>query len=247
MPTLTLFTLTVMLPNVTAGTENATDWTCTACECESDRLACTTPDTLDATPLAPVPEGVTEMEIRDQRDLVTLDDGVLSAYTNLEKLILTDSGLRSLGNDTFAGNLLLRHLELRGNPLECVCSNSWILQRNTRRQGSFQGRAVEGGKTCQILDSICAVPEVKVHPEVISVKEGEAFEVNCSAVGKPVPQLAWIWGVEDAKRKAEENLVGESLTIRIPSARWKDHGQNLTCVATNDAGRSQAHLTLNIS
>ncbi|CAG0895716.1 unnamed protein product [Darwinula stevensoni] len=221
--TLPMLNATPPMLNATAAPAgNGTGGACDACDCGGAWVACTTPDTLDAPPLVPKPEAVTEMT-------------------------LIDSGLRTLSNDTFAGNPLLNHLELRGNPLDCICSNAWIFAENPlHRRGAHRGLAVEGGKTCRLPDGLCAVPDVKMHPEVISVKEGEAFEVNCSAAGKPDPQLTWKWGAEDAKERVVEELTGDSLRLRIPSARWNDHGRNMTCVATNDAGRSLALLVLNV-
>ncbi|XP_025020975.1 NT-3 growth factor receptor isoform X2 [Python bivittatus] len=187
--------------------------------------------------------------IEHWRNLQTLHAVDMELYTGLQRLTITNSGLRSIQPRAFdknphlhyinlSGNRLttlswllfktlrLTELELENNIFNCSCDIRWIQlwqekgEANLQNQDLYCMNMETSHISIQELNiSQCDLPEISVSHVNLTVCEGENAVITCNGSGSPLPDVDWI----------VVNL--RSINTHQTNANWTNvHSINLTLV-----------------
>ncbi|XP_063170255.1 NT-3 growth factor receptor isoform X2 [Candoia aspera] len=196
-----------------------------------------------------ISRNITSIYIEHWRNLQTLHAVDMELYTGLQRLTITNSGLRSIQLRAFdknphlhyinlSGNRLttlswllfktlrLTELELENNIFNCSCDIRWIQlwqekgEANLQKQDLYCMSMETSHISIQELNiSQCDLPEISVNHVNLTVCEGENAVITCNGSGSPLPDVDWI----------VVNL--RSINTHQTNANWTNvHSINLTLV-----------------
>lgn len=107
-------------------------------------------------------------------------------------------------------------------------------------------------ETGELLERTIRV-EVYIRPVITNLPtnleaiEGKPFAANCTATGKPIPEISWIKDSDQQNVANADRFQVNSLTglLTINSVQENDYG-TYTCIAKNDAGVVDQKTKLNV-
>ncbi|KAM3828313.1 NT-3 growth factor receptor isoform 3-T3 [Vipera latastei] len=196
-----------------------------------------------------ISRNITSIYIEYWKNLQTLHAVDMELYTGLQRLTITNSGLRSIQPRAFdknphlhyinlSGNRLttlswllfktlrLTELKLENNILNCSCDIRWIQLWQEREEANLQNQDLycTNMETSHIpIQELninqCDLPEISVSHVNLTVCEGENAVITCNGSGSPLPDVDWI----------VVNL--RSINTHQTNANWTNvHSINLTLV-----------------
>ncbi|XP_037807700.1 fasciclin-2 isoform X2 [Lucilia sericata] len=124
-----------------------------------------------------------------------------------------------------------------------VVQTHGLLIRNVQESddGIYTCRAavIETGELLErtIRVEVYSRPEITFLPNTLEAVEGKPFAANCTATGKPVPEISWIKDATQQNVASADRFQVNPLTglLNINSVTQDDYGM-YTCIAKNDAG-----------
>ncbi|XP_026565132.1 NT-3 growth factor receptor isoform X2 [Pseudonaja textilis] len=196
-----------------------------------------------------ISRNITSIYIEYWKNLQTLHAVDMELYTGLQRLTITNSGLRSIQPRAFDKNPHLHYINLSGNRLttlswllfktlrltelklennifNCSCDIRWIQLWQEREEANLQNQDLY----CTSMETShipiqelninqCDLPEISVSHVNLTVCEGENAVITCNGSGSPLPDVDWI----------VVNL--HSINTHQTNANWTNvHSINLTLV-----------------
>ncbi|XP_070618042.1 NT-3 growth factor receptor isoform X3 [Erythrolamprus reginae] len=196
-----------------------------------------------------ISRNITSIYIEYWKNLQTLHAVDMELYTGLQRLTITNSGLRSIQPRAFDKNPHLHYINLSGNRLttlswllfktlrltelklennifNCSCDIRWIQLWQEREEANLQNQDLY----CTSIETShlpiqelnihqCDLPEISVSHVNLTVCEGENAVITCNGSGSPLPDVDWI----------VVNL--HSINTHQTNANWTNvHSINLTLV-----------------
>ncbi|XP_070809981.1 NT-3 growth factor receptor isoform X2 [Pituophis catenifer annectens] len=196
-----------------------------------------------------ISRNITSIYIEYWKNLQTLHAVDMELYTGLQRLTITNSGLRSIQLRAFDKNPHLHYINLSGNRLttlswllfktlrltelklennifNCSCDIRWIQLWQEREEANLQNQDLY----CTSMETShipiqelninqCDLPEISVSHVNLTVCEGENAVITCNGSGSPLPDVDWI----------VVNL--HSINTHQTNANWTNvHSINLTLV-----------------
>ncbi|KAM7350494.1 neural cell adhesion molecule fasciclin 2 isoform 1-T1 [Cochliomyia hominivorax] len=134
-----------------------------------------------------------------------------------------------------------------------VVQTHGLLIRNVQESddGIYTCRAavIETGELLErtIRVEVFSRPEITYLPPTLEAVEGKPFAANCTATGKPVPEISWIKVATQQNVASADRFQVNPLTglLNINSVTQDDYGI-YTCIAKNDAGVVDRNTKLNV-
>ncbi|XP_061402949.1 fasciclin-2 isoform X3 [Musca vetustissima] len=134
-----------------------------------------------------------------------------------------------------------------------VVETNGLLIRNVQESddGIYTCRAavLETGELVErtIRVEVYSRPVITYLPDTLEATEGKPFSANCTATGKPVPEISWIKDSTHQNVAAADRFQVNPLTgvLNINSVTQDDYG-TYTCLAKNDAGMVDKKTKLNV-
>lgn len=149
--------------------------------------------------------GLSKLEkliIRDNADLMNIDDISLSTLTNLKTLDLSYTPVRAL--PISLRNVNLTHFHAENMTLLCDCHSHWVpayfesIGRTTELTGVFPVRCSDGVSRSLaeleafIFNQECTAPDIVSPPDVtLRRRVGKTALLECNATGIPYPIIIW--------------------------------------------------------
>ncbi|CAK8682839.1 uncharacterized protein LOC143470298 [Clavelina lepadiformis] len=169
------------------------------------------------------------IELTDLKQLSIIDEGAFTNLPTLETLLLffnpklayisrhafdrcpelatidlLDTMLETVYQDIVESLPSLRHLILKGNPINCNCMTSWVKQLSADVAKDVDGKIETGedvvcanppnlrGNPLTDFDEETCSPAVQpTFPLHIVITENEALTLKCRAFGNPEPTIIW--------------------------------------------------------
>ncbi|XP_037936021.1 fasciclin-2 isoform X6 [Teleopsis dalmanni] len=134
-----------------------------------------------------------------------------------------------------------------------VVQTHGLLIRNVQESddGTYTCRAavIETGELLErtIRVEVYIRPVITYLPNTLEAVEGKSFATNCTATGKPVPEISWIKDAAQQNVATADRFQVNALTglLNINSVSQDDYG-TYTCIAKNDAGVVDQKTKLNV-
>ncbi|KAM9313125.1 NT-3 growth factor receptor isoform 2-T2 [Gastrophryne carolinensis] len=196
-----------------------------------------------------ISKNIISIHIQNWKLLHTLNAVDMELYTGLQRLIIKDSGLRSIQPRAFSKNPHLHHIDFSGNHLttlswqlfqnldlgelriernnfNCSCEIRWIQIGQSKNEANLGRQALQ----CMNMEgryislqrmniSQCDIPEISVSHISLVVHEGDNAVVTCNGSGSPLPDVDW----------TVTNL--HSINTHQTNVNWTNvHSINLTLV-----------------
>ncbi|XP_063793698.1 leucine-rich repeat and fibronectin type III domain-containing protein 1-like protein isoform X3 [Pseudophryne corroboree] len=185
-------------------------------------------------------------------------EGIFSNLHKLARLDMTSNKLKKIPPDplfsripvyakTKGSPLTSLVLSFGGNPLHCNCELVWL--RRLTREDDLETCAspveLMGKYFWSIKEEefVCEPPMITHRTSKQEVMEGKGVSLKCKAVGDPDPYVRWIAPDGKLVSNTTRTISYENGTLDIFATRFTERG-NFTCIASNAAGETTAHVEL---
>ena len=174
--------------------------------------------------------------------LVSLDNGVFIAMSNLKKLILNDNPIKHLSTGLQSVFGHIPTVDMSGLTLECDCRLEWLRQLvQTLARTSALGLQCSDTSiditTANLLT--CTRPNVS---QIHSVRKPSSFQgvdISCSASGSPIPSVTWKYFYDTTLSINASTLrtsINGSTNVSILTLNAMNKCHHLQCIAENFMG-----------
>ncbi|XP_076877131.1 leucine-rich repeat and immunoglobulin-like domain-containing nogo receptor-interacting protein 2 [Brachyhypopomus gauderio] len=190
--------------------------------------------------------------------LVSVEPYAFQGLRWLRLLDVSHNRLDTLERGVFQAPEALEVLLINGNPLVCDCRLMWLLQK--RHSVSFgeeqpecstpegiRGRPFREFKETLLSYYVtCTKPKIRENrTQLVSVEEGQAAQLSCSADGTPRPTISWVTPRRRhlTGRSHGRVMVHNNGSLDIKAVEVQDGGVYV-CVASNTAGNDTLMVSL---
>ena len=212
---------------------------------------------------------LTKLDLSENPALMYIERRAFVGLPKLHRILLHSGNLTTLEAEVIGGLSALATLSLYDNPFYCDCTLAWIarLMRQNRHNVSLERQEQMSCRTgppdlqSQPLQSVpvgqltgqCPPRILPLFGPNHQVLLEDSIQLDCRAVGQPVPQITWILPAEDNEMTGEgvrmvkassqvgsdgRITVSDLGTLTIKVVQNGDQGQ-WTCTATSPRGRDQ--------
>ncbi|XP_053722705.1 NT-3 growth factor receptor isoform X2 [Synchiropus splendidus] len=168
-------------------------------------------------------------------------------YINLSK-----NPLSTLSWQLFQ-HLQLSELRLEGVVFDCGCDIRWIQLWQQRFEAGLHTQQLYcrvGASKIRLHNMYiqnCDLPEISVSHSSVLVTEGDTVTVSCNGSGSPLPEVDWTVGGLHSINTHLSNVYWpniHSINLTLFNLSRQDNGFQLTCIAENVVGMTNASVQL---
>ena len=212
---------------------------------------------------------LTELDLSGNSALMYVERRAFVGLPKLHRIRLHGGNLTTLEAEVVRGLPALARMSLYDNPFYCDCTLAWLVRmtRESRHNVSLEGQEKMSCRTgppdlqSQPLQSVpvgqltgeCPPRILPLFGPNHQVLLGDTIQLDCRAVGQPVPQITWLLPAEDnqiddegvrmvktSSRVGSDGgiTVSDAGTLTIQTVENGDQGE-WTCIATSPRGRDQ--------
>ncbi|XP_042343971.1 immunoglobulin superfamily containing leucine-rich repeat protein 2-like [Plectropomus leopardus] len=205
----------------------------------------------------------------NHNEMVHLPRDAFSNLKDLKSIRLNNNKFTTIAEGTFDGLVSLSHLQIYKNPFACTCSLHWLRDWISTTTITIPEKSLiicatpqklRGEVIGNLTESKCTSANVTIRSSKSNMTfyEGSTLVLTCEFTGNPKPLVLWnirskrqkqevalSFTEDDSAESNEDSLpshnpvkVFNNGTLIISSLRKDDSG-NYSCSATNEFGRSE--------